>query len=82
MRAPCAGGPPHSADNPIRDMTASEAIYLLEMFWRRRTGHPRRWGRRRGSPASEPSIEEVRAEILRKVAVMERAGRLGGANGG
>ena len=60
-------------DNPIREMSAAEAIYMLEMFRRRREGHPRRWGRRRWV---EPPIEEVRAEILRKVAAMEKWARL------
>lgn len=68
-------GIPVPPDNPIREMTASEAIYLLEMFRRRREGHPRRWGR---TPWAEPPIEQVRAEVLRKVAVMERAAKLQG----
>jgi hypothetical protein len=69
-------GMPVPPDNPIREMSAGEAIYLLEMFHRRREGHPRRWGRRAWV---EPPIEKVRAEVLRKVAAMERAGRSGGA---
>ena len=69
-------GMPVPPDNPIREMTASEAIYLLEMFHRRREGLARQWGRR---PWTEPPIEAVRAEILRKVAAMERAGRTDGA---
>lgn len=60
-------------DNPIREMTASEAIYMLEMFRRRREGHGRRWGRVR---TKEPSIEEVRAKVLRKVEAVEKARRL------
>jgi len=63
-------GVPVPLDNPIREMTAGEAIYLLEMFHRRQTGHPQRWGRRRWV---EPPIEEVRARVLRMVAAAERA---------
>ena len=54
---------------PIRAMTAAHAIHLLHMHKHRVHGI----GKRPGLRAREPDIEDVRAEILRKVAAMERA---------
>lgn len=54
---------------PIRDMTADHAIHLLHMH--KRTVH--RIGKRPGFRARDPDIEEVRAEILRKVEAMKGA---------
>ena len=54
---------------PIREMTAADAIHLLHMH----KHQVHRIGKRPGLRAREPDIEEVRAEILRRVAAMERA---------
>jgi hypothetical protein len=54
---------------PIRAMTAAHAIHLLHMHKHR----VHAIGKRPGLRAREPDIEDVRAEILRKVAAMERA---------
>ncbi len=53
---------------PIRDMTADQAIHLLHMH----KHQVHRLGRRPGLRAREPDIEDVRAEILRKAAALER----------
>jgi hypothetical protein len=67
------GGNPLSLPNApivptIRDMTASEAIYLLEMHQRRQRGEPRQWGR----PPRELTMEEVRPVIMRRIEIVER----------
>ncbi|HEY7806857.1 MAG TPA: hypothetical protein VIC34_06615 [Croceibacterium sp.] len=54
---------------PIRAMTADHAIHLLHMHKHQVHG----LGKRPGLRARDPDIEDVRAEILRKVAAMERA---------
>ncbi len=55
---------------PIPDMTFDQAIQALRLHQRRLSGTGGRPGR---LPVNEPDIEEVRAEVLRKVAVMEKA---------
>jgi hypothetical protein len=54
---------------PVTAITADHAIHLLHMHKHQVHGI----GKRPGLRAREPDIEEVRAEILRKVAAMERA---------
>ena len=54
---------------PIRAMTAAHAIHLLHMHKHAVRGI----GKRPGLRAREPDIEDVRAELLRKAAAMERA---------
>lgn len=54
---------------PIRAMTAGHAIHLLHMHKHRVHG----LGKRPGLRAREPDIEDVRAEILRKVEAIKRA---------
>jgi hypothetical protein len=54
---------------PLRGMTVGHAIHLLHMHKHQVHG----LGKRPGLRAREPDIEVVRAEILRKVAAMERA---------
>jgi hypothetical protein len=57
------------------DMTVAEAISVLKLYRASvKGGAPQRYGWR----AAEPDIEEVRAEVLRKVAAMERAEAKGG----
>jgi hypothetical protein len=53
---------------PLRGMTVDHAIHLLHMHKHQVHG----LGKRPGLPAREPDIEDVRAEILRKVAAIER----------
>lgn len=53
---------------PIRGMTADHAIHLLHMH----KHQVHRLGRRPGRRAREPDIEEVRAELMRKAAALER----------
>lgn len=54
------------------DMTVADALNLLRLHRAGvKGGAPQRYGWR----AREPDIEEVRAEVLRKVAAMEKAGR-------
>jgi hypothetical protein len=51
-------------------MTVDQAMNLFKLHRAgQQGGKPQRYGWRR----QEPDIEEVRAEILRKVAAMERA---------
>lgn len=53
------------------DMTVADALNLLKLHRGSvKGGTPQRYGWRK----VEPDIEEVRAEVLRKVAAMERAG--------
>jgi len=54
---------------PITGITADHAIHLLHMHKHR----VHALGKRPGLRAREPDIEEVRAEILRKVEAMRRA---------
>lgn len=54
---------------PVREMTAAHAIHL----WHMHKHQVRGLGKRPGLRAREPDIEEVRAEILRKIEVLERA---------
>lgn len=58
---------------PVRATTFDQALQLLHMQKHAVKG----LGKRPGLPPREPDIEEVRAEILRRIAVMERAGELG-----
>jgi hypothetical protein len=54
------------------DLTVADAINILKLHRASaKGGAPQRYGWR----AAEPDIEEVRAEILRKVEAMERRGR-------
>ncbi len=63
------GGVP--CDGPIREMTASEALYLLEMHKRREAGERNRPGRWRWK---QPPIEQV-IETIRQRAAAIRAAR-------
>ena len=56
---------------PLREMTVSHAIHLLHMHKHAVRG----LGKRPGLPAREPGIEEVRAEIVRRIAVLKRQDR-------
>jgi hypothetical protein len=62
-------GPPEVG--PIREMTADHAIHLLHMHKHQVHG----LGKRPGLRAREPDIEDVRAELLRKAAALERRRR-------
>ncbi|HVR91053.1 MAG TPA: hypothetical protein VHG29_08170 [Novosphingobium sp.] len=53
---------------PLREMTVGHAIHLLHMHKHAVRG----LGKRPGLPPREPDIEEVRAEIVRRIAVLER----------
>ena len=55
---------------PLAGMTVAQAIHLLHMHKHAARG----LGKRPGLPPREPDIEEIRAEVLRRIAVMERAG--------
>lgn len=61
-------------DTPIREMTTSEALYMLEMHKRRVARELNAPGRRRRGP---PPIEQVRASIQRKVEAIKRARKYG-----
>ena len=54
-------------DSPIREMTVSEALYLVEMFKRRRGKEDGQWGRWR----RPRSLAEVRGGIIRKLEAIE-----------
>lgn len=57
-------------DGPIREMNASEALYLLEMHKRREAGahnKPGRWRRR------QPPVEEVLERIRQRAAAIRAA---------
>jgi transposase-like protein len=55
------------------DLSVADAINILKLHRASaKGGAPQRYDWR----AAEPDIEEVRAEVLRKVAAMERAGRV------
>ncbi len=56
---------------PLREMTVGHAIHLLHMHKHAVRG----LGRRPGLPPREPGIEEVRAEVVRRIAVLERQDR-------
>jgi len=56
------------ADNPMPPMTVQDAIHLLRVHQRRVHGT----GQRSGPRAREPDIEQVRANIMRKVEAMAR----------
>ena len=63
------GGTPLDAGRPLPAMTAADVLNLLKLH--RATvkgGRPQRYAWR----AQEPDIEEVRAEVLRRLAVMGR----------
>ena len=61
-------GVPFAADHPMPDVTMADVLNLLKLHRVQvRGGAEQRYGWRR----QEPGIEEVRAEVLRKVAVME-----------
>jgi hypothetical protein len=60
---------------PIREMTAGHAIHLLHMH----KHQVHRIGKRPGLRAREPDIEDIRAELLRKAAALERRRALQGA---
>lgn len=64
--------PPDAA--PIREMTVDHALHLLHMH----KHQVHRIGKRPGLRPREPNIEEVRAEILRKVEVIKRWRARGG----
>lgn len=53
---------------PVMEMTAAHALHLLHMHKHQVRGV----GKRPGLRAREPDIEDVRAEILRKVEALER----------
>ena len=56
---------------PIRGMTFDNAIHLLHMHKHAARG----LGSRPGLPPREPDIEEIRATIVHRLGVFERAGR-------
>jgi hypothetical protein len=65
-------GEPLPRGRLTQTMTVAEAISVLKLHRASaKGGAPQRYGWR----AREPDIEEVRAEVLRKVAAMERAAR-------
>jgi hypothetical protein len=69
-KAVLAGLPP-PRERLTTPMSVAEAISILKLHRASALGGaPQRYGWR----AREPDIEEVRAEVLRKVAAMERAG--------
>jgi hypothetical protein len=59
---------PGEEEVPIRAITADHAIHLLHMHKHQVHG----LGKRPGLRAREPDIEDIRADILRKVAALER----------
>lgn len=65
------GGVP--CDGPIREMTASEALYLIEMNKRREAGERNRPGRWR---RKQPPIEEVIERIIQRAATIRAAREL------
>jgi hypothetical protein len=70
-KAVLAGDPPPPRGRLTEPMSVAEAISVLKLHRASAAGGaPQRYGWR----AREPDIEEVRAEVLRKVAAMERAG--------
>ncbi len=67
------GGTPFDAGRPLPEMTAADVLNLLRLHRAAvKGGRPQRYAWR----AQEPDIEEVRAEVLRRVAVMERQANL------
>lgn len=61
----------------VREITADHAIHLLHMHKHRVLG----LGKRPGRTAREPDIEDIRAEIVRKLGVLERARAVKDAEG-
>ncbi len=59
---------------PIRGMTVDHAMHLLHMHKHRVHG----LGKRPGLRAREPGIEDIRAEVLRKVEALQRRATCGG----